>query len=86
MEYLVVSFKSRQETIKVSKIFNSINISCSVINTPKEAGLGCGLSVKTSFSYLYAVKSALSRLNVKSFIGLFKVINVSGKNIVKSIY
>ena len=86
MEYLVVAFKSRQESIKVGKVFNSVGISSSVITTPKEAGLGCGLSVKTDLRNLFAVKNVLTRINAKSFLGLFKVIEVVGKPIVKSIY
>ena len=86
MEYLVVAFKSRQESIKVSKVFNSYGISASVITTPKEAGLGCGLSVKTSLGNLFAVKNLLLRINAKSFLGLFKVFDLGGKPIVKSIY
>ena len=86
MEYLIITFKSRQETLKISKLLNSLGFSTTTISTPKEAGVGCGLSIKTELSYFYAVKSVLIRIKTQSFVGFFKVIAVKGKSIVKSMY
>lgn len=42
-----------------------------IINTPKEAGVGCGLSVKLLMRDLSRAKLVLSRGNYPSFIGIY---------------
>ena len=46
MEYLIVAFRSREHTVKFYNFLKSVGINGEIINTPKEAGVGCGLSVK----------------------------------------
>ena len=46
MEYVVVAFRSRAETVKFSETLKRYGVYNEIVNTPKEAGVGCGLSVK----------------------------------------
>ncbi len=85
MEYVVVAFRSRAQTIRFYSFLNSNNIPCEIINTPKEAGVGCGLSVKIDKSMFGIVKQALWKINLNSFAGFFLVLNVKNKRIVRSI-
>ena len=54
MEYVVVAFRSRAHTVGFYELLKKNGISAEIINTPKEAGVGCGLSVKIS-SYQFEV-------------------------------
>lgn len=85
MEYVVISFRSRAHTVKFADFLREHNIPSEIVNTPKEAGVGCGLSVKVSKIFLPAVKKALAVLKLGSYAGIFLVVTVSGKRIVRSI-
>ncbi len=85
MEYVVVAFRSRAHTVKFSSLLSSNGVRNEIINTPKEAGVGCGLSVKISKDQFYAVKRAVLSLKPSSFAGFFLVKIVANKRIVKSI-
>lgn len=85
MEYVVVAFRSRAHTIKFSNILSANGIRNEIINTPKEAGVGCGLSVKISKEQFLTVKRAVLTVKASSFAGFFLVKIVLGKRIVKSI-
>jgi hypothetical protein len=85
MEYLIVSYRSRSHTVKFHEFLNHIGVQNEIINTPKEAGVGCGLSVKVKKSDFYIVKRAVSHLNLNSFAGFFLSSIKSGKRVIKSI-
>lgn len=85
MEYIVISFRSRAHTVRFADFLREHKIYGEIINTPKEAGVGCGLSVKCKKIYLPAVKKALSIVRLDSFAGIFSVMSVGGKRIVRSI-
>ncbi len=85
MEYIVVAFRSRAHTVKFSNILSANGIYSQIINTPKEAGVGCGLSVKIAKEQFLVVKRAVLSLKLSSFAGFFLVKTAMGKRIVKSI-
>ena len=85
MEYLVIAFRSRAHTVKFSQFISSQNIANEIINTPKEAGVGCGLSVKVSLNNFERVKRLVCAVNLNSFAGFFLVRKLAGKRMVKSI-
>lgn len=89
MEYIVVAFRSRSESIKFNSYLVKSGISAELINTPKEAQVGCGLSVKIQRSSFYIVKSqvrfAIVNGGFKTFAGYFLVTIKNGNRRVKSI-
>jgi hypothetical protein len=85
MEYVVVAFRSRAHTVKFAEILRRGGISVEIINTPKEAGVGCGLSVKVSKSDFLTVKRVAFSLGLSSFAGCFLVTLIGGKRIVRTI-
>ena len=85
MEYIVTAFRSRADTVKFSELLRNIRIHNEIINTPKEAGVGCGLSVKTSISMQNLIKVALRKGHFSSFAGIFYIKTIGGKRIVTTI-
>ncbi len=85
MEYVVIAFRSRAHTVKFSSYLSSNGVYNEIVNTPKEAGVGCGLSVKIKRDAFYTVKRIVLSLKLSSFAGFFLVKTVAGKRLVKSI-
>ncbi len=85
MEYIVVAFRSRAHTVKFFDFLRKNGLAVEIVNTPKEAGVGCGLSVKLSKNNLTTVKRALRMSTLDSYAGTFLITNISGKRIVRTI-
>lgn len=85
MDYVVVAFRSRAHTVKFYEYLRANGLGCEIINTPKEAGVGCGLSVKVKKENFSQVKRAVQAVSLSSFAGFFLVNVVSGKRFVRSI-
>lgn len=85
MEYIIVAFRSRAHTVKFHEFLRRNGIFSEVINTPKEAGVGCGLSVKVSKERFSMVKNLAYSANLGSLAGFFIYKTVGGKRTVRSI-
>ena len=85
MEHVIVAFRSRAETVKFSEVLKKYGVYNEIVSTPKEAGVGCGLSLKISQQSITATKRVIAVLGAKSFAGFFLVKILANKKIVKSI-
>lgn len=85
MEYVVAAFRSRASVVAFYEYLRSRRVNAEIINTPKEAGVGCGLSVKFSPRIFAYVKNAVFSSGIKNFAGFFLVKTVAGRRFVKSI-
>ncbi len=85
MEYIIVAFRSRQTTLKFYQFLKTHGYYAEVVNTPKKAGVGCGLSVKVSENMLGVVKKGVRMGALPQPAGVFKVKKVGGELIVRSI-
>ncbi len=85
MDYVVIAFKSRSHTVRFSEVLRNNRIQNEIVNTPKQAGVGCGLSVKISKSSLEPAKRVLRAFKSNTFAGIFLVMNRGGGRFVKSI-
>ncbi len=85
MEYVVVAYRSRAHTVKFHEFLTNNGIHSEIVNTPKEAGVGCGLSVKISLDKLPFVKKAVNILALSSFAGVFSIKNFGGRTLIRSI-
>ncbi len=83
MQYAIVVFRSRNQTATMYDVFLSNGIECSIINTPKEANVGCGVSIRFDLSQLEKAKQLVFSHNGQSFIGFFKLTVLSGRYLVK---
>ena len=71
--YYIASFKSRAETLRFKKELDKRNIFAETVPTPKQANIGCGLSVKVNRSHLIFLKKLIYALSFSSFVGFFIV-------------
>ena len=73
MEYLIAVFKSRTQLMRFYDLLQQRRIGSAVINTPREASLGCGLSVKFNRHDYSNVTYLLRSEQFYSFAGMFIV-------------
>ena len=85
MEYVIVAFRSRAHTVRFSEFLRANGLANEIVNTPKEAGVGCGLSVKVSRQDFNIVRRAVLISSLSSFAGFFLVKNTAGFKTVRSI-
>jgi hypothetical protein len=83
MDYVAIAFRSRSDTVRFSNFLKNNGYESEIVNTPKEAGVGCGLSIKTYPSMIPLMRTAVKMANLKSFVGFFLVKTVGGKRFVK---
>lgn len=82
-KFMFIAFHSREHTVKFFEEMRSHGIVGTVINTPREAEAGCGLSVRFSPRQKNAVLSILERHGYSSFIGVFEATATDGKRFVR---
>jgi hypothetical protein len=71
MEWVIVAFRSRSHTVKFSNLLGQMGIPNQIVNTPKEAGVGCGLSLKIKKGYVYVVNGVLMKVGKQVLQGAF---------------
>jgi hypothetical protein len=79
MEYLIIVFRSRTQVVKFYDLLTKYNVPASIINTPREACLGCGLSVKIDTGNFDYAKRLLDHSDLNSFTGFF-IVKESGRH------
>jgi len=85
MDYVVIVSRTRTGAIKISKIMFGAGIENKVINTPKEAGVGCGLSVAIRVRDYKKAKIALYPYGAEVEHAFFSVKETYGRRTVKRI-
>ena len=71
MKALIISFKSRNSVQLFAKILKTHSIPAEITNTPRSISVSCGLSVKTSYSFLPIVFKLVQSSNLAGFIGIY---------------
>lgn len=85
MDFIAVTFRSRGHTVKFYEYLKKNGINAEIINTPKEAGVGCGLSVKIAPEFFSFAKRTVHNSSLNSFAGFFYVKQTGRKRAVRSI-
>lgn len=79
MTEILAVFRSRSQAVDCSSKMRAYNISVSLINTPKECNVGCGLSVKIAPSAFNAAKRIIMRSGYSAFYGFYKFTDDYGR-------
>lgn len=82
MTEILAVFRSRTQAIDCLQNLKANLVPASLVNTPKEANVGCGLSVKTPESALPRVKRIIAGRNYSSFYGYLKIENKYGRTFI----
>ncbi len=79
MTYILAIFRSRAQAVDCNIRLKSFGVPSELINTPKEANIGCGLSLKIPRAAADRAKNVLKRANYSAFYGFFIVNNTYGR-------
>ena len=80
IEFLAV-FRSRSQAIDCNARLRAAGIPASLINTPREANIGCGLSVKVPQFSLQRVQFIVRNANYSAFYGFYRMQTNYGRTI-----
>ncbi len=69
--YGIVAFRSRQAVLRFQEEMNREGLSSTVIHTPSQISLGCGLSVRFRLNDLFDVTRLLVAPYTQSLIGIY---------------
>lgn len=69
----IAVFRSRAQAIDCNSRLRSLGVQSSIINTPREANIGCGLSVKIPLNSFERAKRIIANGRYSAFYGFFNV-------------
>ena len=70
--YGVAAFRSRQQVLWFEDALRRRGLPVSVVSTPRDISMGCGLSVRFPLSRTDDVRQALRGFNATNLIGLYR--------------
>ena len=79
MTEILAVFRSRSQAADCSSRLKSFGIPASLVNTPKEANVGCGLSLKIPQSMLARARTVISGGRYSAFYGFYSMQNLNGR-------
>ncbi len=62
-------FRSRAQTLEYISVLKASGVPAQAVNTPKEAGVGCGISAKFDEAFLSRARVVLVKKRYSSFSG-----------------
>lgn len=65
-------FRSRAQTLDFVAVLRSGGVPASAVSTPKEAGVGCGISARFDGQFLNRARYFLGKKNYSSFAGFMR--------------
>ena len=76
--YGIAAYRSRQQVLMLEAALKRDGISVSVITTPREVALGCGLSVRFRLEDLDRVERTIKAQRPANLIGVYRVERTGG--------
>lgn len=82
MQYVLAVYRSRSTAVRTHDFLSRQGQACALVSTPRQAGVGCGLSIKMSVGTYRAYAARLSA--GESFVGFFVVrLTQGGQSVTK---
>lgn len=79
MSELLAVFRSRSQAMDCMNKMRAFNLPARLIDTPKEANVGCGLSIRIPMNYANKAKAVIARAGYSAFYGYMKLDVRGGK-------
>lgn len=73
MTDIIAIFRSRSQVIDCNQKLKSMGIPSAIINTPTEANIGCGLSLKIPNDSFERVRFVIKNSRYSAFYGFFRI-------------
>lgn len=85
MTEVLAVFRSRSQAIDCNSGLRAFGIPSCLVNTPKEAGVGCGLSVKIPQNLFARARALVNNARYSAFYGFYRADNVYGRTVIRRI-
>ena len=72
-KYLAVVFRTKTEVFSLIEKLNSLGIKALTTGTPKEAGIGCGIAVRTDAVHSSVVRRIVLSGGYEGFFGIYLI-------------
>ena len=79
MTEVIAVFRSRAQAIDCNSRLRASGVPSNIVNTPKEANVGCGLSVKIPNNMQRRANAVIANGNYSAFYGFYTMQNLYGK-------
>ncbi|HBN12012.1 MAG TPA: hypothetical protein DD415_00175 [Clostridiales bacterium] len=79
MTEILAVFRSRSQAMDCNARLRAMGIAANLINTPREANVGCGLSLKIPPSSFERAKILIRKCNYSAFYGFLRMQNDYGR-------
>ena len=79
MTYILAIFRSRSQAVDCNIRLKSFGVAAELINTPKEANVGCGLSIKIPHNMANRAKMIIYQAKYSAFYGFFVMQQTYGR-------
>lgn len=83
MNWTLVVFTSRTDTMKYYRAIKNYGLYCTIVNTPRSLSSSCGISVKIDNRLATPTPSIINQLHLSTFKGIFNIQYINGKEITK---
>ncbi len=70
---MIAVFRSRAQALEYISVLQKGGVPAQAVNTPKEAGVGCGISAKFEDTFLPRARACLAKRKYSSFSGFMRV-------------
>lgn len=80
--FAIASFRSRQQVMKFEAALRREGLRSSIITTPRDVSVGCGLSIRFELDDMDRVFAVYRRVAPSNLIGFYRVERISGNQTV----
>ncbi len=77
----IASFRSRQQVLKFEGALRRAGIRVSVITTPRDVSMGCGLSIRFEVEDFAQVRDVYNHLRPSNLIGFYRITRENGRHV-----
>ncbi len=78
MKFLIISYKSRNNLFAITQTLKKLGVIVSIINTPRNISISCGLSAKTDVKNLSLVTNIIKQSGMGGFLGAYIISFING--------
>ena len=77
----IASFRSRQQVLKFEGALRRAGVHTSIITTPRDVSMGCGLSIRFDLEDYERVLSVYAALRPSNLIGFYRITREGGRHV-----
>ncbi|MBP5194070.1 MAG: DUF3343 domain-containing protein [Clostridia bacterium] len=81
MNYILAVFRSRTQTQNFAYVMRERGMDCSVVQTPPEANVGCGISARFFSRDLSRAERIIREYRLASFGGFYEMTRITGRTV-----